>query len=71
MTSQKFQKIVKNIKIREFGDYIWNHHEKCIQISTNMLGIVLEICEILRILRNGKQFCMDGEINGRAQSIKV
>ena len=29
----------KNIKILEFSDYIWNHHEKCIQISTNMPGI--------------------------------
>ena len=36
----------------EFGGYIWNHHVKCIQISTNMPGIGLEICEILRILRN-------------------
>ena len=26
----------------EFGDYIWNHHEKCIQISTNMPGIGLK-----------------------------
>ena len=39
--SQKFQKI---------GDYIWNHHEECIQISTNMPGIGLEMCDILRIL---------------------
>ena len=23
----------------EFHDHIWNHHEKCIQISTNMPGI--------------------------------
>ena len=33
-----------------YGDYIWNHHEKCIQISTNMPDIGLEICEILSIL---------------------
>ena len=35
----------KNLKINlEFGDYIWNHHEKCIQIlSTNMPDIGLEI----------------------------
>ena len=45
--SQKFQN-----SILEFGDYIWNHQEKCIQISTNMLGISLEIGEISRILRN-------------------
>ena len=29
----------KNLKILEFSDYIWDHHEKCIQISTNMPGI--------------------------------
>ena len=23
----------------EFGDYIWNPNEKCVQISTNMPGI--------------------------------
>ena len=35
----------------EFGDYIWNHHEKCIKISTNMPGVYIgfEICEIRRI----------------------
>ena len=30
----------------EFGDYIWNYHEKCIQISTNMpynSSVILEI----------------------------
>ena len=31
---------------------IWNRHEKYIQISTNMLGIGLEFCEISRILRS-------------------
>ena len=30
----------------KFGDYIWNHHVKCIQISTNMPGIGLVTCEI-------------------------
>ena len=39
-------KFVKNIKILEFGHYIWNHCEKCIQISTNMPGIGSLICEI-------------------------
>ena len=38
----------------EFGDYISNHHEKCIEISTNMPGIGLEICENSRILWNKK-----------------
>ena len=29
-------KFVKNVKNVEFHDHIWNHNEKCIQISTNM-----------------------------------
>ena len=53
----------KNVTILEFGDYIWNHHEKCIEISTNKPGIGFEICEM-------KRFCMDGETNGRVQSNK-
>ena len=34
---------VKNVNIVEFHYHIWNHHEKCIQISTNMpsIGIVI------------------------------
>ena len=32
-------KFVKNVKIVEFHDHIWNHHEKCIKISTNIPGI--------------------------------
>ena len=36
----------KNVKIVEFHDHIWNHHEKCIQKSTNMPGIGLLILEI-------------------------
>ena len=36
----------KKVKIMEFGDYIWNHREKCIQISTNMPGIGSLIREI-------------------------
>ena len=53
----------------EFSEYIWNHHEKCIQISTNMPGIGLEICDICEILRNKTIFCIDGETNPRVQSI--
>ena len=30
----------------EYHDHIWNHHEKCIQISTNMPGIGSENREI-------------------------
>ena len=37
---------VKNVKIVGFHDHIWNHHEKCIQISTNMPGIGSLIREI-------------------------
>ena len=37
---------VKNDKIVEFHDHIWNHHEKCIQRSTNMPGIGSLIREI-------------------------
>ena len=36
-------KIFKNINVLEISD-IWNPHEKCIQISTNMLSIGLVIC---------------------------
>ena len=37
---------VINVKIVEFHDHIWNHYEKCIQISTNMPGIGSVNCEI-------------------------
>ena len=36
---KKFTDFVKNVKIVEFHYHIRNHHEKCIQISTNMPGI--------------------------------
>ena len=46
LISQQFKKNVNNL---EFGDYIWNNGERCMQISTNMpAGIGLEICKILR-----------------------
>ena len=34
---------VKNVKIVEFHGHIWNHHEKCILLSTNMprIGVVI------------------------------
>ena len=38
--------ILKNFKILEFGDDIQNHHEKCIEISTNMPVIGSLIREI-------------------------
>ena len=34
------------IKIMHFGDDIQNHREKCIEISTNLTSIDLEIPEI-------------------------
>ena len=49
-------KCTKKVNIPEFGDYIWNHSEKCIQISTNMPGIGLGIREILRFFRNKNDF---------------
>ena len=36
---QKLNKLGKNVTILEFHDHIWNHHEKYIEISTNMPGI--------------------------------
>ena len=42
----KSYKISQNFIILEFHYHIWNHHEKCIQISTNMPGIGSLICEI-------------------------
>ena len=39
--------IVQNVHICEFGDFSWNHHEKCIQISTNMpyIGLAIAVCD--------------------------
>ena len=39
-------KCVKNVNILELHDHIWNHNEKCIEISTNMPGIGSLIREI-------------------------
>ena len=51
-TSWTFYKSSKNSKFLNLVTIIWNHHEKCIQISTNMPDIGLEICEISTIFRN-------------------
>ena len=40
------EKEIKNVRVLEFHDHIWNHHEICIQISTNMPGIGSLNCEI-------------------------
>ena len=39
-------KLVKNVKIVEFHDHIWNHHEKYIELCTNIPGIGSLIREI-------------------------
>ena len=36
---QNVTNVVKNVNILEFGYYIWNPYEKCIQKSPNMPGI--------------------------------
>ena len=38
--------LVKNVKIVLFHDHIWSHHEKYIQINTNMPVIGSQIREI-------------------------
>ena len=57
---QNLTKFVKNVEIVEFHDHIWNHNEKCIQISTNMPGIGLVIpeitCEMLKLWENEHDF---------------
>ena len=45
-TGQNWTNLVKNVEIVKFHDHIWNHNEKCIQISTNMPGIGSLIREI-------------------------
>ena len=37
---------IRKVNILEFGDYILNPHEKCIQMSPNMPCIGSIICEI-------------------------
>ena len=43
---QNVTNVVKNMNILEFGYYIWNPYDKCIQKSPNMPGIVSLIREI-------------------------
>ena len=46
-TSQHFTKFFKNVKIIEFQYHIiWNHHEKCMEKSTNMPNIGSVMIEI-------------------------
>ena len=46
MQTTNLTNLVKNVKIVEFHDHIWNHCEKYIEISTNMPVIGSLICEI-------------------------
>ena len=50
-----------NVNIFEIDEHIWNHHEKCIQKSTNMPGIgslIREIAvKISEIEKANKMFC--------------
>ena len=40
LQDQHFKKCVINVKTILYQCHIWNHHDKCIQISTNMPGYV-------------------------------
>ena len=51
-TSSNCTKVSQMSKCWNLVTIIWDHHQKCIQISTNILGIGLEYFEISRILRN-------------------
>ena len=64
----KCHQMFKNVKILEFGGYIWNHREKCIEISTNMLGIGLAICEIKEFWET-KHFVLSCAHDCRVESI--
>ena len=59
VSQQTFHKSLKNVNIMEFGDYILKHHKKCIQISTNMRDIGLEMCDTWRVLRNKTIFILN------------
>ena len=59
-----FTKVLKMSTFWNLVTNIWNHHLKCIQISTNMPGIGLEISEISIILRN--KTILHGWWNGMA-----
>ena len=64
--------LVKNVNIVELHDHIWNHHEKCIQISTNIPGIgsvIPEItCEMLAFEKTNT--ILFSKTNARVLSVK-
>ena len=69
-TGTKYHTIFKNVNILEFHDHIWNHHEKCIQKSTNMPIIGSLIREIdVHILKISKQTFTLRKTKGRVLSI--
>ena len=73
-TGQKITHFVKNVKIVEFHDHIWNPHEKCIQISTNMPGIGSLIRKIgleIKAFCEGKPPFLHGDSISRVLSIKL
>ena len=41
-----YLEVFRGVEIVEYDDHIWNHNEKCIQISTKVPGIGLLICEM-------------------------
>ena len=67
-TVQKCHQNVKIVKVLEFRDDIWNHH----QISTNMPGIGSLIHEIHVKLQNSRKQnrLLFSKTNVRVQSIK-
>ena len=48
--------MIKKIMIIEFHYYIWNHHGKCIEISTNMPGNGSLIREIKVKIKKERDF---------------
>ena len=62
----------KNINSLEFHDHIWNHHEKCIQISPNRLSIGSLIRKINVKMSESwktKQRCLLSKTNARVLSV--
>ena len=64
----------KMFKKNEFHDHIWNHYEKCIEISANMPSIGLEIPEItlwnFSIFKESRKVCAWKKKWPRAKCLK-
>ena len=66
--------MLKNVNILKFDYYIWNPHEKYIEISTNIPSIGLIIREIgFEILEFGanKTLLLHGKTNDRIECVKL